>query len=134
MRTAAALTALVLPLLAGCAAAGDPETDGATAAAEGRQCFRAAQVNGFSAGDDDTAFVTVGTRDVYRLKVSGICHNIDWAQRIAIRSMNGSSFVCRGHDAELIVPGPTGPDRCLVTEVMKLSEAETKAYRESERK
>jgi hypothetical protein len=132
MRIAATFAAL--SLLAGCAAAGDTEAGGATAAADARQCFRAGEVNGFSAGDDDTAYVTVRARDVYRLELSGICHNIDWAQRIAIRSMNGSSFVCRGHDAELIVPSPMGPDRCLVTEVTKLSEAETKAYRESQRK
>jgi hypothetical protein len=128
------LPALLLPLLAACAAAGDAEAGGATAAAEGRQCFLARQANHFDADDDDTAYVHVGVRDIYRLELAGICHNVDWAQSIAIRSTSGNSWVCRGHDAELVIPGPTGPDRCLVTQVAKLSEAEAQAYRDRRRK
>ena len=86
------------------------------------------------AEDDDTAYVHVGARDMYRLELSGVCHNIDWAQRIAIRARGGGSWVCRGHDAELVVPSPVGTERCLVTDVTRLSEAEVQAYRERRRK
>jgi hypothetical protein len=134
MGKAAGFAALVLPLLASCAAAGDTEAGGATSTAEGRQCFLARQANHFDADDDDTAYVHVGVRDIYRLELAGICHNVDWAQRIAIRSRSGNSWVCRGHDAELVVPSPTGPERCLVTEVAKLSETEVQAYRDRRRK
>jgi hypothetical protein len=41
---------------------------------------------------------------------------------------SGSSFVCQGFDAELVVPNPgLGPQRCLVSSVRRLTDAEVKA-------
>ena len=109
--------------LAACAPADGPA--GASANADGgRQCFLPRSVNGFSAIDRDTVNVTVGVREIYQLEILGTCPDVDFTQRIGIRSTHGASWVCQGMDAELIVPGPTGVDRCPVTSVRKLSEAE----------
>lgn len=97
-----------------------------TAAREGRQCFRASEVNGFTALDDRTVNVHVSVNDVYRLELFGYCPDVDWTQAIAIRS-RGSSWICQGFDAELFVPSTIGTQRCAVRTVRKLTDEEIKA-------
>jgi hypothetical protein len=121
-----------LAVLAGCTETAAEE--GAMARAEGRrQCFLPRQVNGFNTESDERVYVTVGTRDIYELEIVGVCPDVDWSQRIGIRS-RGSSWVCQGLDAELIVPSPSGVQYCPVTRVRQLSEAEVRAYRERPRR
>lgn len=100
-----------------------------SAAARGGQCFSASQVNSFHAVDDRTVEVTVGTRRMYELQIVGTCPEIDWTQRIALRSRSGSSWVCSGMDAEILVPSPSGLERCPVVGVRQLSPAEVEAAR-----
>ena len=102
-------------------------------AQSGRQCFRAAQVNDFQGLDNDTVHVTAGARDFYELELAGSCPDIDWSQRIGIRATGGSSWVCRGFDAELLVPGPMGLDRCPVRSVRRISPEEARMARERRR-
>lgn len=109
-----------------------PET--AAAQPEGRQCFLPAQVNGFTALDRDTVHVNVGASRVYELELFGDCADVDWEQRIGIRSTGGSSWVCQGLDAELIVNSPIGPTRCPVSTIRRLSDEEVQAFRESRRR
>ena len=125
-----AIAAALLTLGSACAA----DTEGSaptTAAAErgGRQCFRPQDVNGFNPQGDDVVFLRVGANDVYRAEILGTCPDIDYSQRVAIRS-RGTSWVCQGMDAEFVVPGPLGLDRCPITSIRKLSDAEVRAYRE----
>jgi hypothetical protein len=126
MRTQAILlTALAAAAISACTAYGQqPGQAGGTAA---RQCFRAGDVNNFWGATDDSVLVRTGVRDVYRLELSGVCHDIDWANRIALKSTSGSSWICRGLDAEILVPSPIGPQRCLVTDIRKLGPDEAKA-------
>lgn len=109
-------------LLASCAAPDDPQraSGGAT-----RQCFRAADAHDFDA-QDDRVIVRAGASDRYELKIMGICPEIDWTQRIALRA-RGNGWICRGYDAELIVPGPGGVQQCPVQSVRRLSAAEVEA-------
>ena len=99
------------------------------AGTSGRQCFRAGEVNNFWGATDTAVFVRTGVNNVYQLQLSGMCHNIDWANRIALRSTGGSSWICQGMDAEILIPSLIGPDRCLVTDVRKLTPDEAKAAR-----
>ena len=103
---------------------------GASAGARDRQCFRAQDVNGFTPVDQDTVDVNVGAGRVFRLELAMDCRDVNWSQRIAIRS-RGSSWICTGRalDAELIVPDAIGPGRCLVNDVHRLSDAEVEAAR-----
>jgi hypothetical protein len=95
----------------------------------GQQCFLPSQVNGFNAVNSDTVRVSVSVNTIYELGIVGTCPDIDWTQRIGIRSTGGGSWVCRGQDAELIVPSPMGVQRCPVTSVRRLSPAEVQAAR-----
>ena len=125
-----------LALLAATAACTTPATSetaqGGDPAAKGRQCFWARDVNGFSAVDDDTVNLRVGVKDVYQLELMGPCHDIDWAQKIAIQSRNGS-FICSGLDAVLIAPSPIGPQRCHVRTVRKLTPEEVMALSDKDK-
>ena len=117
-------------LTATCSPAGPP----ASAAASGRQCFNAGTVNGFDAIDDDTVLVNVGARNVWKLDIVGVCPDINWTNRIALRSTGGSSWVCEALDAELIVPSPSGTQRCPVVGVQKLTPAEAQALKAKPKK
>ena len=101
----------------------------AAAGTSGRQCFLASQVNSFHPIDRDTVLVRTGASTYYQLDILGNCPDIDWSNRIGIRSTGGGSWVCRGQDAELIVPSPTGFDRCPVLGVRLLTAEEAKAAR-----
>ena len=74
--------------------------------------------------------MTVGAGRTYRLELFAPCQDVNWSQRIAIRS-RGSSWICTGNSlqAELIVPDAIGPDRCLVNSIRRLTEEERNAAR-----
>ena len=112
-------------LAAGCTATADGP---GSASRNERECFHVDNVRSFSPIDDDAVAVRVGARDHYRLELIGTCPDVDWAWSIAIRT-HGSSWVCRGFDAELVVPHPSGAQYCPVRAVRKLSEAEVEALR-----
>ena len=126
------LAAPGLCLAASLAVGAQPDAEPARSA--GRQCFLPGQVNGFTALDRDTVHVKVSASQVYELELFGDCANVDWEQRIAIRSTGGSSWVCQGLDAELIVPSPIGPQRCPVSTIRRLSDEEVQVFRESRRR
>ena len=106
-----------------------PDQAGAQARKAARDCFSANAVNGFNPVDDDTVDIRVGANRRYRLELAGFCPDIDRSWRIAVRTTGGSSWICQGLDAELIVPSPSGRQRCLVTDVRRLSEDEVRAAR-----
>ena len=126
MRSAA--IPLAVATLVGCAQ--QPASVPATAASGARDCFSARSVNGFTARDDDTVDVQVGARRYYRLELAGVCPNVNWATGVALVSRGGTSFICQGLDADLVVPNPgLGPQRCLVSSVRRLSDGEVQALR-----
>ena len=122
------VASLAVPLLAGaCTAPSDPEAT--SAQGEGRECFHADSVSSFTPVDDDAVVVRVGANRHYRLEYVGPCHDIDWSRRIALRT-RGSAWICRGHDADIFVPGPQGPNSCPVRAVRRLTDAEVEALRD----
>ncbi len=94
-----------------------------------RECFSARSVNGFNPVGRDAIDIRVGANRRYRLDLVGYCPDVDWSWRIALRTRGGSSWICQGMDAELIIPSPTGPQRCLVSAVRRLTPEEVEASR-----
>ena len=123
-------TAAASVLLLGCTPQDSGPSAATAAGAADRQCFRAQDVNSFTPIDRDTVDVRVSASRIYRLELLTDCRDINWSQRIAIRS-RGSSWICTGADlgTELIVPDAIGIDRCLVRDVRRLSDAEIEARR-----
>jgi hypothetical protein len=122
LATAAAIAALTPALSL-------PSLSAAKAPVPPRACFYARNVDGFNAPNDRTVYLRVGTRDVYEARLFAPCTDIDWNQRIALRT-RGSDWVCEGSgalNAEIFSHSPIGPQRCPVTSIRKLSPAEVAA-------
>ena len=115
-------TTLAAAALVGAAAA----TPAAAAGKAGQSCFWTRDVNSFQAVNDQTVNIKVGVRDVYQLTLFAPSPDIDWTESLALQS-KGSSWICSGLDATLIVPGPIGPQRYPVTSIRKLSTDEVAA-------
>ena len=120
--------AIGVAMLVAWATAGGP----AAAVAEQRpapRCFLASQVNGFNSRGRDSVDVHVGANRTYRLTLAGYCPEVDWSLRVALHTLGGGSWICqgRGMDAELIVPSPTGVERCPVSDVRALTPEEVAA-------
>lgn len=125
------LKPLCLSLAMGLAActANAPPTAAAAAAAGGRQCFNARTVDDFRPVNDQTVLVAVGNLNWYELQIAGVCPDINWTERIALRATSGSNWVCEGMDAEMIVPSHNIIQHCPVLAVRRLSPAEVQALR-----
>lgn len=83
------ILALAALALSGCA------TEGATAPTGGRDCFSANSVNGYNVIDDRHVEVRVGASDRYILTTMWNARDLDWTERVAIRST--TSFICTGN-------------------------------------
>lgn len=90
-----------------------------TAGESARSCFRASNVNGWTSVDRDTLDLHVGARDVYRVELMSPCGDINFSEGIGIES-RGSSMICSGLEATLIVPSTIGPRRCPARSIHKL--------------
>jgi len=116
--------------VAGCAAG---PTEGPTTASYGRQCIFARNIDSFRAVDSDTVNLRVGVNDIYQVKLFSPCTQVRYAERVALQTRGGSSTVCSALDADLIVPSPTGPERCALTSFRKLTPTELAALPPRER-
>jgi len=116
------MIALAAALTGGLAQAATPAKPNKPAQA----CFWTRDVNNFKPAGDSTINIGVGVRDVYQLTLFGSSPDIDWTQHIGIES-RGSSWICSGLDATIIVPGALGPQRIPVKTVRKLTPDEVAA-------
>ncbi len=96
---------LALPVLAALALGACASTEaGETAAApEGRDCFNANNVSGYSYIDNEHVGVTVGANRKYILTTMFNARDLDWTQVIAIRST--TSWICTGNGLGVEVIG-----------------------------
>ena len=111
-----------------------PRPELASARTPARQCFLPGQVNGFTALDRDTVHVNVSASRVYELELFGDCPEVDWEQRIGIRSTGGSSWVVPGPRRGAHRSQSAGALRCQVSNIRRLSDEEVQAWRESRRR
>ena len=112
---AAALTAA----LAAPAFAQEP----AKPAAASSQCFRMSQIDNHTKGDDQTLYLSVRHRDVYRLSMSGNClAGASSNDALVMQPTAGVDLICRPLDLDLKVrtsPGMLSP--CIIKDITKLT-------------
>jgi len=108
-----------LAVVAACAAQPGPAV--LATQTNGRQCFLARQVNGYTSVSDQIVDVQVGANRYFRLSLDGSCPQSDFSRRVALRTTGGGDWICQGLDAEIIVPAAGGPERCLVNNVQPIS-------------
>jgi hypothetical protein len=102
--------------LAACATA---ETETAQASGE-RDCFNSDSIHGYSVVDDHTVAVRVGANRSYLLRTSWNARDLDWTQRIAIRSTTG--WICTGNGLGVDVIGGTPQRTYPVMEIARAPE------------
>lgn len=87
-----------------------------------KQCFFLSQVDGYNTvkGKRDRIRVSTGPRDRYEFEVFGPCPYLGDAETMGF-DQAGSGTICSGLDVDLIVPTPTGPQRCPVRMIRKLA-------------
>lgn len=135
-------TLTIASLLAGLALAAGPSalaSDEQTAPAAHpparRACFFQSQITGWRDGGssrEDVVYLDVNANDVYRLDMFGPCNGIDTALSIGVQTRGGGA-ICDGLDVTLIVGGPTGPYRCPVSRITRLTPDEVKALSAAKR-
>jgi len=121
MRFTASIAALITLSATGLAACAPT-----TPAAEGTgqtpvrvsQCFDADQLRNFRSNRDDSLYVRTVRNEVFELKVSAGCHNIDSAVGIAlVPGMGSISRLCAGDWTNVEIGGggaPLAPCRAVV--------------------
>lgn len=117
---AAAALVLALGVASAASAADKPAKD---------ECFWARNVTSFAAPDDHTVYVKVNQRDVFRLDLLIACPDVDWNQRVALKSSHGAGgSICSPLDAEIISHATgIGHQRCPVKAMHKLTADEIAA-------
>jgi hypothetical protein len=114
-------------LAAATACAPSPARVAATSG-ERRQCFYPSQVSSFIGTARDRGIANVGRVRAYELVTSPGCPDLSFAEGVGLGARGGTR-ICRGEDAELIVPDASGTSarHCLVRSVRLLSSAEAAA-------
>ncbi|MBO9624701.1 MAG: hypothetical protein J7500_18495 [Sphingomonas sp.] len=132
MARASAWAAATIALLtaAGCAPV-EPSHSGPR---EPRRCFLPREVRNFTAVDSTTVHLRVG-RDIYRVETFGVCPDLNWTNRMAIRTTGGSSMICVGSGlgVTILTRGPSGRRSCQVRSIRALTPEEVQGLRPRDR-
>jgi hypothetical protein len=127
MRVVACLSAALAAAFA-CTAAAAPPSSAPPRGHRADSCISPAFIDGISAPDTHTAYLSVGPSDMYRLDMMGPCLNLDWPMtpKRLVDRMGAGGDICDAHDMVLIV----GRDqRCYVSGLHKMTPAEIEAWR-----
>lgn len=119
--TNSALIPIAVAGLTVAACSAQPGSPAVAAANSGRQCFLARQVNGYTSVSDQVVDVQVGANRYFRLSLDGSCPQSSFSRRMALRTTGGGDWICQGLDAEIIVPDPMAPERCLVSGIQPIT-------------
>jgi hypothetical protein len=96
-----------------------------------RACFYAHEISSWREAGDRTVNLRIGVRDVYQLTLLNSCPDLPFAEAIGIETARGASqHICTGLDVNIIVPSNVThsvPQRCMATDLRKLSPEEAKA-------
>jgi hypothetical protein len=121
----AAAAALVLA-----AAAASAPLAVSSASAQGRQCFRAQDWRGSSAGGPRDIYIRVGMKDIWRLAMADDCPGARFPGPVSIGNLvTGSNEICSAVDLQITVAplGSSNHSACIVKSISKLTPEEAKA-------
>jgi hypothetical protein len=96
-------------------------------------CFRTHDITNHTIGDDHTLYISVNSRDVYKLEMSGSClAGATSSDPIIMREPPGTPYACRPIDLDISIShgglGPGGiPTPCIVKSMVHLPPAEVAA-------
>jgi hypothetical protein len=108
----------------------------APAAAAGKSsdaCFLRQDVDGFSAPDDHTVYLRVGSNRIYRLDLMTRCLDLTFRQRIGLEHQPASPWVCSPLEATVVYNATGIQQRCPVKAIHKLTPEEVAALPKKDR-
>ena len=120
-------------ILSAVALASACSTASPSAAVGARQCFNATTIHGYETLPGGLVLMRAGGNRTFALQTFGDCPDLNWSRGLALRTRGGSSWICEGIDAELVVPSPIGAQYCPVQAVRGISREEARALRASRR-
>jgi len=110
---------------------------GDAALSSSRQCIFTQQIDNFRQGDDGrTLYLKARRDDVFEVRSTGFCPELETTVALAIQPDAGSSRICSGDWARVIVPSGAGagPGQvCRVQVIRKLTAEDIAALPERSR-
>ena len=97
--------------------------------AAGSQCFRVSQIQNHKKADNETLYIGVRNKEVFRLGMSGAClTGTTSSDPLILETVGGTDLVCRPIDLNLKVKmGPGGVSPCIIKDITKLKPEEIAA-------
>ena len=114
------LVAAVLLCAGGVARADPPEKSTS-------QCLLVRNINNYNAVDNQTLYVRVGVNQIFRFDLFKDCLGLTFRQSLTIRSTGASGWICSPLAAQVSYVRGGIPQRCPVTAIHKLTDAEVAA-------
>ncbi|MFT3811334.1 MAG: DUF6491 family protein [Micropepsaceae bacterium] len=115
-KPAAALALIAATSLSACGGSRVAEV-----AAPAASCFSTAEITRFDPIDHETALIVVGQSRAYQLKITGVCPDINWRDRVVLRNEGDPSNanICTGSPVTVMTPSPRGGfQECFGNEVL----------------
>lgn len=131
----AAISALALMVLAGCAAdqpgaysAADPSAMSEVAATGAGSCFRMSQIRNHKKFDNSTLLVEVGQGAVYRWEMGGSClAGSTSSDPLILEPTGGNDVICKPIDLNLKIKSGPMAAPCIIKRFQKLTPEEVAA-------
>ena len=90
-------------------------------------CFLRSDVDSFNAPDEQTVYVRVGFKRIYRLDLMTRCLDLSFRQTIGLEHQSATPWVCSPLEATVVYNATGIPQRCPVKAMHKLTPAEVAA-------
>jgi len=131
MRRSRTFASLAVLSLAAATAASVPFAAATSAGAQNRQCFRANDWQGASAGGPRDLYVLVNVREIWHLALAQDCPGAQSAGPVSITDVvsGPTNQICSGVDLQITVKprGGSHSTACIVKSINKLTPDEVKA-------
>lgn len=117
-RAALALLLAAAPL----SACGGNRSAEVAAAPAATSCFNTTDVRSFQPIDAETALIIVSETRSYELKITGVCPDINWADRVVLKNEGdpaNAARICTGSPVTVMTPSHRGGfQECFGNEVL----------------
>jgi hypothetical protein len=108
-----------------------PPTDAANRS--NSTCFYRRDVESFSAPDDHTVYVRVGSNRIYRLDLMTRCLDLTFRQRIGLEDQPATAWICSPLEATVVYSATGTLQRCPVKAIHQLTRDEIAALPKRDR-
>ena len=93
------------------------------------QCFRISQIDNHTKGDNQTLYLSVRNKEVYRVGMSGSClAGVSNSDPLVLTPTGGTDLICRPLDVDLKVRMAAGAlTPCIIKDITKLTPEQVSA-------